>query len=165
MRVDGEELLLEDYADRLLEAVHATETRVDNRSDELMRRLRDLPAAALEARAESVVEAARGRLPQWTGEAAEFVEVLQGAGLWKEAATLAGEIAKGVPDDTEHAAQRAGVLAHLAQARFEAALADRDFAGAQEELAQWHEHLEREREIRKARPSPFDLPLGDHPDG
>lgn len=165
MRVDGEELLLEEYADRLLEAVHATETTIDHRSDELMRRLRDLPATALENRAESVVDAARVRLPRWTGEAAEFVEVLQGAGLWKEAVTLAEEIAEGVPDDAEHAAQRAGVLAHLGQARFEAAVVDGDFARAGHELARWHKHVEREREVREARASPFDLPIEGLSDG
>jgi hypothetical protein len=165
MWVDGEELLLDEYADRLLEAVHATETTIDQRSDELMRRLRDLPTAALARRAESVVEAARVRLPRWTSEAAEFVEVLQGAGLWKEAVTLAEEIAEGVPDDAEHAAQRAGVLAHLDQARFEAALVEGDFACAEHELKRWHEHVEREREVREARASPFDLPIEDLSDG
>ncbi|HEX5594037.1 MAG TPA: hypothetical protein VFX35_11900 [Solirubrobacterales bacterium] len=159
MRVNGEEFLLDEYADRLLQAVHGTETTIDQRGDELMRRLRDLPASALKNRAESVVEAARVRLPQWTGEAAEFVEVLQGAGLWNEAVTLAEEIAVGVPDDAEHAAQRAGVLARLGQARFEAALVDGDFARAEHELARWHEHVEREQEVREARASPFDLPL------
>ena len=160
----GEVLNFEEYADRLLEAVTQSDTTDNHRAEELLRRVRELPAEAIRSRAAAVLEAARARLPQWTIEAAEFVEVLQGAGLFDEGAALAEEISAGVPDDAEHAAQRSHVLGQLSHARFEVALVGADFTAASAALDEWRAQIGREAETCEARSHPLGLPLTEDTD-
>lgn len=160
-RVEGAELELAEYADRLLEVIAADEEIVGGNDDHLMRRLRDLPSEAIRARLDLIGEAARGHLPRWTGQAAEFVEVLQVGGSWKEAAELAEEIAAAVPDDTEHALQRAAVLAMAAAAELELAVFEGNLGRAATVLLRWREASEAEQALRAARPSPFDLDVAE----
>jgi hypothetical protein len=110
-----------------------------DRDDEVMRALRDLPASRVEERKAAILEAGRDQLPRWTGEAAEFVEVLEAADCWDEAYVLAQAMVAGVPEDVEHAVQRSDVLALQAHVEAELALGSGDRAGVAAALSRWEE--------------------------
>jgi hypothetical protein len=115
------------------------------RGDETLRRLRDLPASRLQPHLQEISDAARRHLPADTWEAQRFVEILQRCGAWTAAADLADEIVGVLPDDTEHAIERDGLISLRALCRAQEALVDGRPADARAALAEAHGADERRR--------------------
>jgi hypothetical protein len=146
-------------ADRILQALRDRE-RVANpnrRDDELLRRLRDLPAAVLAARAAAIREASSALLPWGVVPALRYVEILQRAGAWQPASQLAEELLSTLPDTIEERGVRARVAAVAAGARLEAAVAVGDHETAVEALADWDAALATRDEVERQRKDPWDL--------
>lgn len=127
----GEARHLPSFLPRLLEVLSDPEfDRADQRDDTLLRELRDQPFGLLASHASEIIATAQAYLPQDIWQAHRFIEILQRAGLWEEAATLAEEILATVPDTPERALNRQALLSITEAARAEAAIARDDFAAA-----------------------------------
>jgi len=114
---------LPSYAPRLIEvAADRDRNASGTRDDGPLRRLRDLPASRLQPYLHEITDAGRRHLPADTWEAQRFVEILQRCGAWTAAAELADEIVALLPDDTEHAIQRDGLVRLRALSRAQEAL-------------------------------------------
>jgi hypothetical protein len=119
----GEARHLPSFAPRLLEVLSDPEiVDTGGRDDTLLRELRDQPAAVLERHSAAILAAARAHLPDDIWEAHRFVEVLQRAGFWDEAAGLAEEILATVPDNPERALNHHALRSIAEAARAESAV-------------------------------------------
>jgi hypothetical protein len=138
---------LPSYVPRLIEVVADPARHSSGRDDGPLRLLRDLPAGRLRPHLEAVAEAARGYLPDDTWEAQRFVEIIQRCGEWDAAAQLAQEIVDSVPDDTEHAMQRDGLLCLDGLCRLQQAIAAGRLDDARTALAQAQAAADRYRQV------------------
>lgn len=133
----GDATALPSYLPRLIEVAGDYQRGASGRrDDEPLRRLRDLPASRLQPHLQEVADAARRHLPADTWEAQRFVELLQRCGAWTSAVELADEIVGVLPDDTEHAVQRDGLVRLRALCRVQEALVGGRVADARAALTE-----------------------------
>ncbi|WP_148261170.1 hypothetical protein [Conexibacter woesei] len=95
---------------------------VNGRDYKMLRLLRELPVETLTEHLEDIQEIARAEMSRDIIKAACFVEILQRATLWTDAAELAEAIFNAIPDTTEDAIERESALRTLEIARAEDAL-------------------------------------------
>ncbi|MBI1814555.1 MAG: hypothetical protein HYR72_06230 [Deltaproteobacteria bacterium] len=130
------------YADLLLKAL-TSELLLDPMDDQArcLELLWHVPPSILGGRVNSVVAAARAHLPHLPYRALRYVEVLQQAGLFTEAANLSDEIVLAIPDTTEFAPRRSHSFAVQAAAHLECETAVGNADGVAYWLARWREAL------------------------
>ncbi len=131
------------YADLLLEVL-TSELLLDPMDDQArcVELLWHVPPSILGGRVSSVVAAAHAHLPQVPYRALRYVEVLQQAGLFTEAANLSDETVLAVPDTAEFATRRSHSLVVQAAAHLECEVAVGNGEGVAYWLKRWREALE-----------------------
>jgi hypothetical protein len=132
------------YADLLLKALTSDLLLdpMDDQGKRYVELLWHVPPSILAARVGSVVAAARAHLPQLPYRALRYVEVLQQAGLFTEAANLSDEIVFAVPDTAEFATGRSHSLVVQAAAHLECEVAGGNADRVAYWLERWRETLE-----------------------
>lgn len=149
---------LPSYVPRLIEVVGDRERAASGRQDdEPLRRLRDLPATQLEQHLQAITDAALGHLPGDTWEAERFIELLQRCGAWTAAVDLAGAIVGALPDDTEHAIRRDGLIRLRGLCRAQEALVGGRITEARAALVEAHAADGRQAAALAERGNPWEV--------
>jgi hypothetical protein len=145
-------------ADRVLQVLTDSE-RISNpnrREDPLLRQLRNMSPEVLAPRTGAILDAARGQLP-YIKDALEYLEVLQRAGDYANASSLAAEVLAYLPETTEAEVVRAGVVAVSASADVELACLEGNLVEAQAALGRWETALADRAAAASRRVDPWEM--------